>query len=116
MPGGLKYWVAYEACLSSVLLMYGADALPLICDQLWFSITIRNTVRRPLECATVTGTALDGSPWNAYVPAAAVDATDSVSALAVPAATLAGAKAAVAPAGSPLAESAICPAPLVDTV
>src|SRR5205823_3302438 len=28
----------------SVLLMYGAEGLPLMLDQLWFSITMRNTV------------------------------------------------------------------------
>src|SRR5438067_870862 len=27
--------------------MYGAEGLPLICDQLWFSSTIRKTVRMP---------------------------------------------------------------------
>src|SRR5258708_25025306 len=44
MPGGLKYCSACEAIGSRVLLMYGADALPLICDQLWFSIRMMKTV------------------------------------------------------------------------
>src|SRR5438552_2138000 len=44
MPGGLKYCSACEAIGSRVLLMYGADALPLICDQLWFSIRMMKAV------------------------------------------------------------------------
>src|SRR5438132_1428447 len=45
MLGGLEYCAACEAIRSSVRLMYGADALPLMLDQSVFSIRMRNTVR-----------------------------------------------------------------------
>src|SRR5712691_928606 len=59
MLGGLKYCSACEAIGNTVLLIYGAELLPLICDQLWFSKMITNTVRMPAGGATVTWTAAD---------------------------------------------------------
>src|SRR5258708_1751472 len=57
MPGGLKYCSACEAIGSRVLLMYGADALPLICDQLWFSIRMMKTVLTFASWAAAGGAA-----------------------------------------------------------
>src|SRR5215471_1915671 len=42
--GELKYCSAWEPSRRSVLLMYGAYRLPLICDQLWLSIRMIKTV------------------------------------------------------------------------
>src|SRR6516165_7347339 len=82
MPGGLKYWVAYEACGKSVPLMYGALLLPWIWDQLWFSIRMMKTVRIALGPASG---APDSAP--ASVPASGVPVSGpaSTAAASVPA-------------------------------
>src|SRR5215470_6005504 len=51
MDGGLKYCSACDAMGRSVLLIYGALLLPLICDQLWFSIRMIHTVLMFPVCA-----------------------------------------------------------------
>src|SRR5438874_1454313 len=56
MSAGLKYCSAHVSIGISVWLMYGTELLPLICDQLWFSITMTKTVRIPWLRATVTYT------------------------------------------------------------
>src|ERR1051326_2260880 len=65
MPGGLKYCSARAAIGINVLLMYGADELPLIWDQLWFSIRMMNTVLTLLICAAAGNAANANTPRNA---------------------------------------------------